>query len=150
MEPRWWGPAMVKARTGESSYTVTFEGGEQEVHIDDLKEYQVEEFKEEGLNLFYSQNPAIAPRDEDVEEAIVECIKGHRFNELGRIELLVKWVGWDDSYNTWEHPGNLVRCANGFLTYCGLNGIALDTLDLLPHPFEIPKKEESDDEDDDE
>ena len=92
--------------------------------------------------MFFSANPRLPPRDKDIEAAIVEEIKGHRLNELGRVEFLVKWAGWDDSYNTWEHPGNLVKCSRGFLTYCGENGIALDALDLLTHPFTIVKEEE--------
>ena len=52
MEPRWWGPATVIARTSHSSYTIGFEGGDTEVHIDDLKEYEVDEFEGEGDNFF--------------------------------------------------------------------------------------------------
>ena len=64
----------------------------------------------------------------------MESIKAHRTNALGRVEFLVKWVGKDESQNTWERPGNLIRCSNGIILYCGLNGIALDGLDLLPDP----------------
>ena len=119
-------------RTGNSSYTVEFEGGVQEVHLDDLKEYLVEEFKEEGVDLWYSRNPNVTPRDEEIEVGVVEKIVGHRRNENGRLEFLVKWVGFDSTQNTWEHPGNLFKCPWGLMTYCGENSLVLDGLDMAP------------------
>ena len=95
----------------------------------------MEEFKEEGEGLWYAQQPKKGPRDEEMGDAIVEKIVKHRKNNLGRVEFLVKWVGWSDEHNTWEHPGNLLKCSNGLITYCAENCIALDALDLVPHPF---------------
>ena len=139
MEPRWWGPAEIVTRTGNSSYSVMFEGGKQEVHIDDLKEYEVEEFEDEGEELLYTAIQPDPPKEEKENEAknIVEDIRAHRRHEkLKFIEFLVKWQGKDESENSWIRAGNLVKCARGLLMYCGLNGIELNALDLIPDPRE--------------
>ena len=138
MEPRWWGPAEIISRNSHSSYTVTFEGGHQEIHIDDLKEYEVVDFEEEGEELMYTQvHPTDSSESEKREENSVESIQAHRMHEKGWIEFLVKWQGKDESENSWIRAGNLAKCARGLLMYCGLNGIALTAIDLLPNPYEM-------------
>ena len=80
MEPRWWGPAEITARVGEVSYVVSWENGNQQVHIDDLKEYTVEEFKDEGKDLWFVPNKRLGPHEAELEFAVVEKVVGHRKN----------------------------------------------------------------------
>ena len=133
LEPRWWGPAEVIARTGSSSYTIDFEGDTEEVHIDDLKEYLAEDLEELEEELQYFEDSGSGDGDEGSKKAVVEKIVAHRKNSLGRLEFLVKWAGYDNSHNTWEYPGNLFRCPWGLMSYCCQHCLVLDGLDMMPH-----------------
>ena len=66
LEPRWWGPATIVRRVGESSYEVEWEGGKTYLaHRDDLKRVrgeQIEEGREEGEVIEYHQQVEEAER----------------------------------------------------------------------------------------
>ena len=130
LEPRWWGPATVSKRIGESSYEISWEEGTFEVHIDDLKEYMVEEFQDEGEELWYINEEG---EGEAVEEgsAAVEGIITHRVQEKGTMEFLVKWLGWGEDYNPWEPASSFTKCCQPWAEYCDRHEIQLKVHDLI-------------------
>ena len=149
-----------------------FEGGRQEVHIDDLKLYEVENFEGEPEKLLYAEfcpeppkvNTDIQTQTEKLEtsdnqvqtgtpmttvtmdtkaqtetpatENAVENILAHKTNSAGKLEFLVQWKGKKKSEISWLGFANLVKCAKGFVMYCGLNGIKMELtgFDLVPNP----------------
>jgi hypothetical protein len=66
----------------------------------------------------------------------VEAIVGHRMR-YGRIEYLIKWKGWDDSYNEW-HVEKDLSCSDLLVQYRK----QLDQLNGLKKqvPEKIPRK----------
>ena len=42
----------------------------------------------------------------------VETIKKERVNKNGIREVLVKWKGWPEKYNSWEPKTNIIRTFN--------------------------------------
>jgi hypothetical protein len=143
LSPRWWGPAIIQARVGESSYIIKWEKETQEVHIDDLKEYEALEFTEEGEDLWFMKGTEGGPIAEKHKTALVEDILDHRPDAYKQTEYLVKWAGWGPEYNTWEPAHRLSRGSGPFLTYCARQGIKLKPLDLMPWRGEetIPAQE---------
>ena len=51
------------------------------MHLDDLKEYEAQEFTEEGEDLWFVKGDEGGPRDQEDELALVEDIRGHRTNQ---------------------------------------------------------------------
>ena len=131
-KPRWWGPATIKSRVGDSSYVVEWPEGTQEVHLDDLKVYEAQEFVEEGEDLWFVKGDEGGPRDQEDEMALVEDIRGHRVNEFRELEFLVKWSGWGEEWNSWEPSHKLARGCGPWLTYCARQDLRFRPFDLMP------------------
>ena len=130
LDTRWWGPAEILRRVGQSSYVVGWEGGEQEVHVDDLKLYEVEEFREEGVELWYMEEPREGERP-DKGDTPVERVIAHRRGSRGITEFLVKWVGWDKEFNTWEPAYNFTRCCQPWVDYCKMYDLKFPINELV-------------------
>lgn len=45
-----------------------------------------------------------------MSEYEVEKVVDSRLNKKGKMEYLIKWVGYDSSQNTWEPERNLATC----------------------------------------
>lgn len=49
-------------------------------------------------------------KEDNNEEYMVEEILGKRISRCGRVQYLLKWLGYPDSENSWEDEDNLVNC----------------------------------------
>jgi hypothetical protein len=48
--------------------------------------------------------------DDAAEEFIVESIMGHRYNRWHNLEFLVKWLGYDNTFDSWEPYTGVNEC----------------------------------------
>ena len=48
--------------------------------------------------------------DDAAEEFIVESIIGHRYNRWHNLEFLVKWLGYDNTFDSWEPYTGVNEC----------------------------------------
>jgi hypothetical protein len=55
---------------------------------------------------------------------VTEAIREHRKNQDGSTSILVKWLGWPESANTWEPFGSIARTRE-VLDYATAHGLAL-------------------------
>ncbi|KAJ9504628.1 hypothetical protein QJQ45_013599, partial [Haematococcus lacustris] len=71
------------------------------------------------LRPYTSEHPHLPPPVEWLDEAPlyeVEKLLAHRGVRAGKARgYLVKWQGYDDSYNTWEPRNNLVNCLEEYV-----------------------------------
>ena len=131
LEPRWWGPATIEKRVGESSYVVAWEGGTQDVHIDDLKEYAVDEFEGDSQELWYICRERSEEEEEEEGNWAVENVLGHRTNSDGILEFQVRWLGWSEEHDSWEPASHFTRCCKPWVEYCDGKGLEIRARDLL-------------------
>ncbi|KAJ9533066.1 hypothetical protein QJQ45_018162 [Haematococcus lacustris] len=80
------------------------------------------------LRPYTSEHPHLPPPVDWLEEAPlyeVEKLLAHRGVRAGRARgYLVKWLGYDDSYNTWEPRNNLVNCQEVLTAYNAVHGLS--------------------------
>ncbi|KAJ9528007.1 hypothetical protein QJQ45_005550 [Haematococcus lacustris] len=80
------------------------------------------------LRPYTSEHPHLPPPVEWLVEAPlyeVEKLLAHRGVRAGRARgYLVKWLGYDDSYNTWEPRNNLVNCQEVLTAYNAVHGLS--------------------------
>ena len=89
---------------------------------DNLEDYHVT-----LLRPFYYHPESVDPKDvarRDVDEYYVERIIEHRgdVNRLRTLEFLVKWEGYDESWNSWE-PWKNLRLTEALHRYLIENGL---------------------------
>jgi hypothetical protein len=100
LHPRLMGPFRVANVQGDK-YAC------QNLVTDEIKDYHVTR-----LRAFHYDERFVDPRDialRDVEEFFVEQILAHSgdVNKLKSLEFHVKWLGFDESHNSWEPWKNL-------------------------------------------
>ena len=97
----WKGPYQVLRHNG-NTYTLLdhITKKEIQVNVQQLKKYIVRE----NSNLI---DIASRDRNEFIVEKIIDIRGNSAENHLSKIELLVKWAGYEDSDNTWEPFTNL-------------------------------------------
>ncbi|KAJ9519115.1 hypothetical protein QJQ45_007676 [Haematococcus lacustris] len=80
------------------------------------------------LRPYTSEHPHLPPPVEWLDEAPlyeVEKLLAHRGVRAGKARgYLVKWQGYDDSYNTWEPRNNLVNCQEVLTAYNAVHGLS--------------------------
>ncbi|KAJ9507469.1 hypothetical protein QJQ45_006508 [Haematococcus lacustris] len=80
------------------------------------------------LRPYTSEHPHLPPPVEWLDEAPlyeVEKLLAHRGVRAGKARgYLVKWQGYDDSYNTWEPRNNLVNCLEVLTAYNAVHGLS--------------------------
>ncbi|KAJ9532611.1 hypothetical protein QJQ45_010753 [Haematococcus lacustris] len=80
------------------------------------------------LRPYTSEHPHLPPPVDWLDEAPlyeVEKLLAHRGVRAGRARgYLVKWQGYDDSYNTWEPRNNLVNCQEVLTAYNAVHGLS--------------------------
>ncbi|KAJ9534750.1 hypothetical protein QJQ45_013129 [Haematococcus lacustris] len=80
------------------------------------------------LRPYTSEHPHLPPPVDWLDEAPlyeVEKLLAHRGVRAGRARgYLVKWQGYDDSYNTWEPRNNLVNCQEVLTAYHAVHGLS--------------------------
>ncbi|KAJ9524308.1 hypothetical protein QJQ45_008491 [Haematococcus lacustris] len=80
------------------------------------------------LRPYTSEHPHLPPPVDWLDEAPlyeVEKLLAHRGVRAGRARgYLVKWQGYDDSYNTWEPRNNLVNCQEVLAAYNAVHGLS--------------------------
>ncbi|KAJ9528726.1 hypothetical protein QJQ45_020662 [Haematococcus lacustris] len=101
--PRYVGPFKVTGRLGESAYRLelppTMSKLHPVFHVSLLKKYT-------GSQGFHP--PPVLEWLEDAPHYEVHSLLKHRQVRFKkRMEYLVKWTGYDDTYNTWEPEANL-------------------------------------------
>ncbi|KAJ9529120.1 hypothetical protein QJQ45_007808 [Haematococcus lacustris] len=78
------------------------------------------------LRPYTSEHPHLPPPVEWLDETPlyeVEKLLAHRGVRAGKARgYLVKWQGYDDSYNTWEPRNNLVNCLEVLTAYNAVHG----------------------------
>ena len=128
LDPLWTGPCEVLARVGDSArYTVTLPDGICDVHIDRLKMYlpRVDGSK---IQLHYYRPLEKVPEDDTL---VVERILDHRVRS-GKHQWLVKWKGYDASFNTWEPAASFVGyLQQDWLRFNREQHISINTADLV-------------------
>ncbi|XP_064486996.1 histone-lysine N-methyltransferase SUV39H2-like isoform X2 [Ornithodoros turicata] len=70
-----------------------------------------------GLYDTYKPSSSSADHDE-VEEYEVQEVKGVRVTKQGEAHFLLKWRGWDSSYNSWEPESSVEHCQDLVRDYC--------------------------------
>ncbi|KAJ9521071.1 hypothetical protein QJQ45_022792 [Haematococcus lacustris] len=85
------------------------------------------------LRPYTSEHPHLPPPVEWLDEAPlyeVEKLLAHRGVRAGKARgYLVKWQGYDDSYNTWEPRNNLVNCLEVLTAYNAVHGLSYTRAD---------------------
>ncbi|KAJ9521467.1 hypothetical protein QJQ45_008867 [Haematococcus lacustris] len=80
------------------------------------------------LRPYTSEHPHLPPPVDWLDEAPlyeVEKLLAHRGVRAGKARgYLVKWQGYDDSYNTWEPRNNLVNCQEVLTAYNAVHGLS--------------------------
>ncbi|KAJ9514384.1 hypothetical protein QJQ45_012391 [Haematococcus lacustris] len=80
------------------------------------------------LRPYTSEHPHLPPPVEWLDEAPlyeVEKLLAHRGVRASKARgYLVKWQGYDDSYNTWEPRNNLVNCLEVLTAYNAVHGLS--------------------------
>ncbi|KAJ9518316.1 hypothetical protein QJQ45_010208 [Haematococcus lacustris] len=80
------------------------------------------------LRPYTSEHPHLPPPVEWLDEAPlyeVEKLLAHRGVRAGKARgYLVKWQGYDESYNTWEPRNNLVNCLEVLTAYNAVHGLS--------------------------
>jgi hypothetical protein len=93
---RWQGPYVVKEQKGNTYVLENLVSQMRtEVNVKQLKQYIVRE----GINLV---DVASRDKDEYLVEEVIEMRGEADPKRLRQIEFLVKWMGYDQSFNTWE------------------------------------------------
>jgi hypothetical protein len=93
---RWQGPYVVKEQKGNTYVLENLVSQMRtEVNVKQLKQYIVRE----GINLV---DVASRDKDEYLVEEVLEMRGEADPKRLRQIEFLVKWMGYDQSFNTWE------------------------------------------------
>ena len=113
------------------------------VHADDLRPYEVEEFAEEGEDLWYFRDVEGTPKDRKGPGPVVEKSVAHRVRPDTTLEFLVKWSAWSDQYNTWEPVWALTRACEPWVEYCHVHGLWFEDWELskcLP-PDPVPEED---------
>src|SRR5262249_11905809 len=85
-------------------------------------------------NLFYPsrQSPSNPPpiiTEDGFKEYSVECILDHKHDQHGQIYYLIRWEGYDESYDTWEPEHNLTNATEilrNYLCHNSINSIIHD------------------------
>ena len=104
LDPLWIGPCEVLSRHGSTGrYTISFPEGIQNVHIDRLKLYLPKIDSTKNILHFFKPHEPI-PED---DAFVVEKILSHRV-KTGKHQWLVKWKGYDNSFNSWEPATSFV------------------------------------------
>ena len=95
----WWlGPFKITERVGQSSFRVQLRPGVfQDVHMDQIKPYVVDEVLGVGKPLAYRRVEPDRPPSRRVEK-----IKACRLNDRGEFEFCTHWAGTSDLDDTWE------------------------------------------------
>jgi hypothetical protein len=99
LSPKWFGPMAVVRQIGTNSYAVQ-----------DLNTLAIKEFHASRLKLYNADRTPdpLQVAVQDTEEYIVEIILDHktppnvRKRDKFKFQFLVKWLGFDDSFNSWE------------------------------------------------
>ena len=113
LDPLWLGPCEVLTRYDTTGrYSISFPDGIQDVHMERLKIYlpKVDGHK----TVLHYFKPHVDIPDDDA--FVVEKILSHRIR-AGRHQWLVKWNGYDNSFNSWEPAHSFV----GYLQQDWLN-----------------------------
>ena len=104
LEPLWTGPCEVLHRVGHTGrYTVSFPDQIRDVHMERLKMY-LPKVDGKKITLHYYHPIAKVPEDDNL---IVEKILRHRVTH-GRHQWLVRWKGYDASFDSWEPAESFV------------------------------------------
>ena len=126
----WKGPYRVIKHEGNTYTLLDFiQDKEIQVNVQRLKEFQLGE----------DINPidiASRDRDEFIVEDVLDIRGDIKVNNLSKIELLVKWAGYDDSENTWE-PYSSLR--NNVKLHDFLRRI--DKISLIPKEHRRPEEQ---------
>ncbi|KAJ9526340.1 hypothetical protein QJQ45_009814 [Haematococcus lacustris] len=115
--PRYVGPFKVTGKLGEAAYRLelppTMSRLHPVFHVSLLKKYT-------GSQGFHP--PPVMEWLEDAPHYEVHSLLSHRQVRFKkRMEYLVKWTGYDDTYNTWE-PEAMLAGAPQILSSAGANG----------------------------
>ena len=107
---KWAGPMRVVSNK-TNTYTL------QDLVTNNLRNYHVTQLKPFEYDPMKIDPLDVARKERD--EYVVEKILGHKGAGTKRknITFQVKWLGYDDSYNTWE-PWESVRSNQELLKYC--------------------------------
>ena len=123
-------------RTGEHSYQIKVD----ETCIKDaplvfLKEYKIDDFRTNPLELFYHRR-TVVDWETTPEEWIVDKILKHKRDEDGKYTFLTHWHGTDEHDATWEPVNSFIHRYNSELVkYCKEKDLRLDltkTLSSVP------------------
>ena len=121
----------VAIQTGSSSYVVKWgEDNRLCVHADDLRPYTIEEFAEEGEDLWFFRNRVGGPKDRAGPGPVVEKIVAHRVRPDTTLEFLVKWSGWGNEHNSWEPVWSLNEACEPWVQYCHAHNIGFEAWEL--------------------
>ena len=131
LDSRWLGPALILRREGEASYVIQLrEGVKVSAHQTFLKPSFNKRFLGHPVPLYYHRRTVLDPEAQE-EEWIVDRILKHRTRE-GKLEFLVKWVGYEVEAATWEPVAHFFHRYNSdVLRYCQGKGLSLNVTKFL-------------------
>ena len=123
LHTKWMGPMKIlRNQNLEYHFLDLITGKEKIFHVTSLKKFHFDP---------QFNNPTDVAR-RDYLEFFVEKIIDHRgnFRQLSTLFFLTKWLGYDDSYNTWEPWANLRKLAplHSYLRWANLS-------QLIPKEF---------------
>ena len=115
-------------RVGQSSFRVQLRPGIfQDVHLDQIKLYVVDEELGVGKPLAYRRGESDQPSGRKIEK-----IRARRLNHRGESEFLTHWAGTPDSEDTWETTSTfLSSCSPEWLQYCWDNNVGVDIVEAM-------------------
>ena len=99
------GPCEVVSKEGNSSYVVsTYDEGQKEVHISQLKPYIENPVTGDSVPLHYFR-PGTQP---SLPTPWVEGICDHRYQDDGSLQFLVRWCDTPSTQDTWLSPAEFI------------------------------------------
>ena len=120
----WWlGPYKVVQRVGQSSFQIQIRPGMiQDVHLDQIKPYVIDEVLGIGRQITYRREEP----DQSTQRR-VEKIRDQRVNDRGETEFLTHWEGTQESEDAWEPAsGFLSACSPEWLDFLWDNDVDVD------------------------
>jgi len=125
----WWvGPYKLVERVGESSFKVQIRPGIfQDVHLDQIKPYEVDEQLGIGRPLTYRRDDPDRPPERKIEK-----IRARRLNDRGESKFLTHWEGTPDSEDTWEPALTfLSACDPTWMDFCWDNNVGVELIEAI-------------------
>ena len=125
----WWlGPYRVTERVGQASFRVQVRPGViQDVHMDQIKPYRVDQVFGIGRPLTYRRGEGDIPSGR-----VVEKIRSCRLNDKNEYEFLTHWAGTPESEDTWEPAMTFIsNCNAPWLEFCVDNNVEVGVVEAM-------------------